>query len=98
MKDKKRNEILLKVIKKVYDENADLQKSRDASMMEVCAEEGVSPKQTFFCCFFFAFLCFCLYGNWLSKQTSWRNKVFCVKETAYGNLRDYFKEKSNFQW
>ena len=36
MKDKKRTEILLKVIKKVYDKNLDLKKIIDAPMVEVC--------------------------------------------------------------
>lgn len=53
MKDKKRFEILLKVIKKVYDENPELQKFIDTLIAEVWAEESVSPKQV---CFYFAFL------------------------------------------
>lgn len=53
MKDKKRFEILLKVIKKVYDENPELQKFIDTLIVEVWAEESVSPKQV---CFYFAFL------------------------------------------
>lgn len=38
MKNKKRIEILLKVIKKVYYQNPDIQKLIDASMVEVCVE------------------------------------------------------------
>ena len=53
MKDKKRFEILLKVIKKVYDENPELQKFIDTLIVKVWAEESVSPKQV---CFYFAFL------------------------------------------
>lgn len=53
MKDKKRFEILWKVIKKVYDENPKLQKFIDALIAEVWAEESVSPKQV---CFYFDFL------------------------------------------
>ena len=48
MKDKKKLEVLLKVIKRVYDENPGMQEMMDASMIEKCAEESVSPEQVFF--------------------------------------------------
>ena len=48
MKDKKKLEVLLKVIKRVYDENPGVQEMMDASMIEKCAEESVSPEQVFF--------------------------------------------------
>ena len=47
MKDKKKHEILLKVIQRIFDKNPETQELIDASMMEVCAEEGVSPEQVF---------------------------------------------------
>ena len=47
----------------------------DASMIEVCAEEDVSPEQVFF---ILPFLCCCLYHNGysrkISKQKRWRHK------------------------
>ena len=48
MKDKKKLDVLLKVIKRIYDKDPGMQEMIDASMMEVCAEEGVSPEQVFF--------------------------------------------------
>ena len=40
--------MLLKVIKRVYDKNPGMQEMIDASMIEKCAEESVSPEQIFF--------------------------------------------------
>ena len=48
MKDKKKLEVLLKVIKRIYDKNPRTQEMIDASMIEVCAEEFVSPELVFF--------------------------------------------------
>ena len=48
MKDKKKLEVLLKVIKRIYDKNPGLQEMMDVSIVEVCAEEGISPEQVFF--------------------------------------------------
>ena len=48
MKDNKRVKILLKVIQRIYDKILEIHKVIDASMREVCAEEGVSPEQVFF--------------------------------------------------
>ena len=48
MNDKKKLEVLLKVIKRIYDKNPGTQEMIDASIIEVCAEEGVSPEQVFF--------------------------------------------------
>ena len=48
MKDKKKLEVSLKVIKRIYDKNPGMQEMIDASMIEVCTEEGVSPEQLFF--------------------------------------------------
>ena len=54
MNEKKKLEVLLQVIKKIYDKNLGMQEVIDASMIEACAEEGVSPEQFFFffCCVF----------------------------------------------
>ena len=54
MNEKKKVEVLLQVIKKIYDKNLGMQEVIDASMIEACAEEGVSPEQFFFffCCVF----------------------------------------------
>ena len=67
MKDKKKLEVLLKVIKRIYDKNPGTQEMIDASIIEVCAEEGVSPEQVFF---ILLFLCSCLYHNDYSKEKS----------------------------
>ena len=48
MKDKKKLEVSLKVIKRIYDKNPGMQEMIDASMIEVCTEEGVSPERLFF--------------------------------------------------
>ena len=55
MKDNKRVKVSLKVIQRIYDKNPAIQEVIDASMIEVCAEEGISPEQVFFC-FAFSFL------------------------------------------
>ena len=48
MKDKKKLVVLLKVIQSVYHKNSGMQEVIDASVIKVCAEEGVSPEQVFF--------------------------------------------------
>ena len=56
MKDKERLEVLLKVIKRIYDKNPGIQEMIDESMIEVCAEEDISLEKVFlFCC--------CIYHN-----------------------------------
>ena len=61
MKDNKRDKVLLKVIQRIYDKNPEIQEVVEASMIEVCAEESVSPEHVFF---YFAFLfCICFYHN-----------------------------------
>ena len=40
MKDKKRIEILLKIIEKIYSKNPEMLESVDSVMVGVCAEEG----------------------------------------------------------
>ena len=65
MKDKRKVEILLKVIERVYNKNPDTEKLIDESMIHVCKEEGVSPEQVFFV---FAFLYCWLYRYGLSKH------------------------------
>ena len=57
MMDKKKLEVLLKVIQRTVDKNPEKQKVIDMSMIEICFEESVSPEQAFFlllflCCFF----------------------------------------------
>ena len=47
MKDKKRIEILLNVIGRVYSKNPGIQTLIDESMRDICNEEGVSPEQLF---------------------------------------------------
>ena len=64
MKDKKKLDVLLQVIKRIYDKNPEMQEMIGALMMEVCAEEGVSPEQVFF------LFCCCLYHNGYSRKQS----------------------------
>ena len=47
MKDKKKVQILLKVIERVYAKNSDKQKWIDESMTDLCKEEFVSRKGIF---------------------------------------------------
>ena len=58
MKDKKKLEVLIKVIKIIYDKNPGMQEMIDLPMIEVCAEEGVSPE----------FFCSCLYCQSRNKS------------------------------
>ena len=48
MKDRNNLEVLLKVIKRIYDKNPGMQEMLDASMVEVCAEECESAEHVFF--------------------------------------------------
>ena len=57
MKDKKKIEILLKVIERIFNKNPEMQKLIDESMIDVCKEEDVSPKEVFFY-FYFSLLLF----------------------------------------
>ena len=57
MKDKKKLEELLKVIKRIDHKNPGMQEITDVSMIEVCAEESVSSEKVFF------YFCCCLYLN-----------------------------------
>ena len=85
MKDKRRIEILLKVIKESAKVILNSQELIDASMVDVCAEEDVSSKQVFF---YFDFLCCCLIKIvYPSKRVKSINFLVCVKETAYENSR-----------
>ena len=59
----KKSEVLLKAIQRVYDKNPWMQEVIDASMTEVCAEEGVSPEQVFFILLLF-------YHNGYSRKKS----------------------------
>ena len=63
MEDKKRTEILLKVIERVCNKNPGMQTLVDESVMDICKDEGVSSKQVFF-----AFLCCWLYCFGLSEH------------------------------
>ena len=81
MKDKKKIEILSKVIERVYNKNPGIQKLIYESMLDICKEEGGSPEQV---CIF-ASLCFWLYHYGLSKHN-----VLCVQRTAYENTRVCF--------
>ena len=48
MKDKKKFEVLLKVLQNFFNENPKIQEVIDVSMVEIRAEEGVSPEQVLF--------------------------------------------------
>ena len=48
MKDKKKLVVLLKVKQSVDHKNPGMQEAIDASVIKVCAEEGLSPEQVFF--------------------------------------------------
>ena len=76
MEDKKQLKVLLKAMQIVYDKNLGMQEVVDASMIEACPEEGVSPEQGFF---IFIFICCCVYHK----------SVEDIK-TAYSNSRESF--------
>ena len=46
--------ILLKVIKRIYDKNPEIQELIDASMIDVCTEETILHEQAFSILFFFS--------------------------------------------
>ena len=48
MKNKKKLEVLLKVIQRIYDKNPGMQEMIGESMKDVSADEGVSPEQVLF--------------------------------------------------
>ena len=48
MNDKKKLEVLLKVIKRIYDKNPGMREMIVASMTEVCPDKGVHSEQVFF--------------------------------------------------
>ena len=60
MRDKKKLEMLPKVIPRIYDKNPDVQE-----VTEICVEQGASPEQAFFVLFF---LCCCVYHNGYSRK------------------------------
>ena len=80
MKDKKKVEILLKVIERVYTKSPEKQKLIDESMIDLCKEEIVIRKGIFF-----TFLCCWLYRYGLSKH-----KFLCLQRAACENIRVYF--------
>ena len=47
MKDKKKFEILLKAINRIYNENCEFHELIDAIIIDVCTEEGALPEQFF---------------------------------------------------
>ena len=63
MKDKKRIEIPLKVIERIYSKSPGMQTLIEESMIDICKEKSVSLEQVFF-----AFLCCLLYRYWLSEH------------------------------
>ena len=73
MKDKKRIKILLNVIERVYSKNPGIQTLIEESIIDICKDEEVSPKQVFFCLslLFFFFI-----------VMGYLNKTFlCAKES-----------------
>ena len=66
MKDKKKLEVLLKLMQRIYNKNPGIQEVIDASMIKVCTE-GVSRKQVFV---ILLFLCCFLYQNSYSNKKS----------------------------
>ena len=76
MKNKRRTEMLLKVIKRFHQQHPDMCKIIDSSMVHVCREENISPDQPFFILLFFAAV-FIIMGYSI--------KLLCAKETIYEN-------------
>ena len=87
MKDNKRAKVLLKVIQRIYDKNQEIQEVIDASIIEVCAKEGVYPEVLFIFFFFgVVFIIMAILGKNLDKSAE-------VKKTAYGNYKGYIKKR-----
>ena len=77
MKDKKKIEILLKVIERVYTKNPGTQNLIDESMIDIC-KEGVSSEQVFF-----VFLCYWFYRYGLSKHKFFTCKLQLMKIVGF---------------
>ena len=90
MKYKERIKFLLKVKIKVYNENPELQKLIDASMVEVCTKEGVFSKQVIYIFLFFAVIVIIM--SYSIKKAVGIN-ILCVRETAHENSRVYLRKK-----
>ena len=86
MRDKKKIKILRKVIKRICDQNPEMQELVDASMVQVCAEESLSSEQVFFVLLFFAVV-FIIMAI-LEKNLNECLKFLCEK-TTYGNSRGF---------
>lgn len=67
LKDKKKLEFLIKVLQRIYEKNPGMEDVIDASVIEVCAEEAISPEQVIF---ILLFLCCYLYHNGYSRKIS----------------------------
>ena len=63
MKDKKKIEVLLRIIKRIYDQNPEMQEAIDVLIVEVCTEEDVSFEQLFFILLFFVFIIMAILEN-----------------------------------
>ena len=87
MKYKKRIEILLKIIARVYTKNPGIQKVIDKLVIDIWKEEGVSPQQVFF-----AFLCCWLYRYGLSKHNFSVCKGQLMKIIEFIFSRDHEKK------
>ena len=93
MKDRKRVKVLLKVIKRVYYQNPNMQKVIKVFMVEVNTEEVVSCEQVFFLLLFFLFFFF--FFSIMSYSNKWVEdiNILFVKEATYENSKAYFKRR-----
>ena len=64
MKDNMTVKVSLNVIQRIFDKKLEVQEVIDASMTEVCSQQGVFLKKVFF----LLFLCYCLYHNGYSRK------------------------------
>ena len=90
MSNAKRSEILLKVIKPIYEQHLDMRDIIDSLLVYVCREEN-SLQKRYFLLSFAGF-----YYNDCYKKLRQQN-FFCVKKTMHRNFRSSFKEKQNFK-
>ena len=83
MKDKKKIKILWKVMKRICDQNPEMQEVIDVLMVQVCTEEGISAEHVFFILLLFAMGKKC-------KQECLKLNFLCEKKARYGNSRGFW--------
>ena len=103
MKNKNGSEVVLKVIKRLYQQHPDMRESIYSLMIDVCRKMNVSPDKVFFILLLFAVV-YIIMGYSRKNQTTGLREynLLCVEETASKNSkkqkRPKFDDKKNIMW